>query len=45
MEWAAAIVVWQDYITGTTSDIYAQRVAGPGSPVDGNGRDHLHRGR
>jgi len=28
-----AIVVWQDYITGTTSDIYAQRVASAGAVV------------
>ena len=26
-----AIVVWQDYVTGTTSDIYAQRVATAGA--------------
>jgi hypothetical protein len=26
-----AIIVWQDYITGTTSDIYAQRVAAAGA--------------
>jgi len=28
-----AIVVWQDYITGVTSDIYAQRVAAAGAVV------------
>jgi len=26
-----AIVVWQDYVTGTTSDLYAQRVAAAGA--------------
>lgn len=26
-----AIIVWQDYVTGTTSDLYAQRVAAAGS--------------
>jgi predicted lipoprotein with Yx(FWY)xxD motif len=26
-----AIIVWQDYVTGTTSDIYAQRVAAAGA--------------
>jgi predicted lipoprotein with Yx(FWY)xxD motif len=26
-----AIMVWQDYVTGTTSDIYAQRVAAAGA--------------
>ena len=26
-----AIIVWQDYITGTTSDVYAQRVAAAGA--------------
>jgi hypothetical protein len=28
-----AIVVWQDYITGVTSDIYAQRIASAGAVV------------
>ena len=26
-----AIIVWQDYVTGTTSDVYAQRVAAAGA--------------
>jgi predicted lipoprotein with Yx(FWY)xxD motif len=26
-----AIIVWQDYVTGTTSDVYAQRVAAAGT--------------